>query len=284
MSRWSGMTAGLSPRVRGNHRMYTEYHTTVRSIPACAGEPGAVRRHAGQREVYPRVCGGTYHEIHLRYGVAGLSPRVRGTLSTRIQRAAVMGLSPRVRGTRRARAEGRVLPGLSPRVRGNQVDPVAVGVGGGSIPACAGEPSSRPRYPISGPVYPRVCGGTVRPRPSPVKLAGLSPRVRGNHARYGIVAQKRGSIPACAGEPSIQLFAAAVSEVYPRVCGGTGMEPATILGRPGLSPRVRGNRQYRTRRDDENGSIPACAGEPTPPWHPAWTPGVYPRVCGEPGH
>ena len=50
--------------------------------------------------------------------------------------------------------------------------------------------------------------------------------------------------------------------------------------REGLSPRVRGNRGGRRDGAADEGSIPACAGEPgSPPPRPrrCW---VYPRVCG----
>ena len=49
---------------------------------------------------------------------------------------------------------------------------------------------------------------------------------------------------------------------------------------PGLSPRVRGNRDSGSIEQDADRSIPACAGEPRS--GPRATPGprVYPRVCG----
>ena len=57
-----------------------------------------------------------------------------------------------------------------------------------------------------------------------------------------------GSIPACAGEPSLSTGMAApcrLARVYPRVCGGA-------LG------------SDRFPRTSDCGSIPACAGEPDP--------------------
>ena len=49
--------AGLSPRVRGNLRAYLKAHRVSRSIPACAGEPGAAVPELATYRVYPRVCG-----------------------------------------------------------------------------------------------------------------------------------------------------------------------------------------------------------------------------------
>ena len=133
---------------------------------------------------------------------------------------------------------------------------------------------------VLAPVYPRVCGGTSNTMSPGLLLAGLSPRVRGNPATATEAMMSGGSIPACAGEPSIRSLDNRQPAVYPRVCGGTGM--ADGAGRPGhgLSPRVRGNRRPARALGRPDGSIPACAGEP------AGEPGcnlmtrVYPRVCG----
>ena len=70
--------------------------------------------------------------------------------------------------------------GLSPRVRGNP--PMRRTLLGymGSIPACAGEPSSVSASMLSIGVYPRVCGGTINFERPDGSFYGLSPRVRGN--------------------------------------------------------------------------------------------------------
>ena len=57
--RLSDMRTGLSPRVRGNQSGRCGLRRRRRSIPACAGEPGAVGAAVGAKGVYPRVCGGT---------------------------------------------------------------------------------------------------------------------------------------------------------------------------------------------------------------------------------
>ena len=91
----------------------------------------------------------------------------------------------------------------------------------GSIPACAGEPPHEAMSKALHRVYPRVCGGTVRPRTVAEHGYGLSPRVRGNQAHQGSFAQEQRSIPACAGEPMLVPRSALTTTVYPRVCGGT---------------------------------------------------------------
>ena len=93
---------GLSPRVRGNQKRGAPHLHALGSIPACAGEPGSRSSMSFPSVVYPRVCGGT----------AAFIIRVRHRV------------------------------GLSPRVRGNRVRPGGLLGRTGSIPACAGEPST----------------------------------------------------------------------------------------------------------------------------------------------
>ena len=172
------------------------------------------------------------------------------------------------------------LPGLSPRVRGNQPPTRNRGVGGRSIPACAGEPKIGYKSDREKSVYPRVCGGTIfSPSKSPPR-AGLSPRVRGNRHKPRPAAPRRGSIPACAGEPGANNVPLPRDPVYPRVCGGTRRNGCDSVRRNGLSPRVRGNPQVPQGHIGGSRSIPACAGEPTSSTGRPRAARVYPRVCG----
>ncbi len=170
--------------------------------------------------------------------------------------------------------------GLSPRVRGNPPQAPNHAWLPGSIPACAGEPTIL--YSIVGVswVYPRVCGGTSTTWGAFGPGRGLSPRVRGNRDRRAHGVEHRGSIPACAGEPSAKTTTAAGRWVYPRVCGGTQLRAFDVRRQKGLSPRVRGNRPGPVRYGVDYGSIPACAGEPARLPRSAWRCRVYPRVCG----
>ena len=149
------------------------------------------------------------------------------------------------------------------------------------IPNRAGEsqfPSVSPPEPTT--VYPRVCGGT-RPKVRAISpVHGLSPRVRGNLHRLQLRQMHKRSIPACAGEPHTQAERNHVSEVYPRVCGGTGPAPISTSPHIGLSPRVRGNPDAHGPGRAMKRSIPACAGEPGPHRENRRWSWVYPRVCG----
>ena len=151
---------GLSPRVRGNRALTCTWTDPPGSIPACAGE--SWRRSASTRSarVYPRVCGGIPLWPHQQGAIVGLSPRVRGN---------------------------RWPAGSSSENRW-------------SIPACAGESRRPRRWRCQAPVYPRVCGGISSSTVNFRHLRGLSPRVRGNRVAVVMVAIKKRSIPACAGE------------------------------------------------------------------------------------
>ena len=95
--------------------------------------------------------------------------------------------------------------GLSPRVRGNRHNRPEVRRYIWSIPACAGEPNQTGREDSHEQVYPRVCGGTDTDAASWRNMTGLSPRVRGNLEFLNAFPTFLGSIPACAGEPSVAL-------------------------------------------------------------------------------
>ena len=109
---------------------------------------------------------------------------------------------------------------------------------------------------------------------------GLSPRVRGNLPPFPPPGGGAGSIPACAGEPQVGSSGGQVGRVYPRVCGGTGGQFRPRGRANGLSPRVRGNPGGQKARAGGQGSIPACAGEPSRSATWACIQTVYPRVCG----
>ena len=104
--------------------------------------------------------------------------------------------------------------------------------------------------------------------------------MRGNHVAELHDGYDPGSIPACAGEPSFVLIVPGLSEVYPRVCGGTTLGLMELVGDDGLSPRVRGNPRGDFVCAAVLRSIPACAGEPSRSTTTSESGWVYPRVCG----
>ena len=229
------------------------------------------------------MCGGTRPARLPHRHTRGLSPRVRGNPPAR--RPPPLPDSSRVYprvcgGTVPTTVMSPTPPGLSPRVRGNRGADPSAAPHAGSIPACAGEPRSRRRRGSRRGVYPRVCGGTHYAQRVPILPRGLSPRVRGNHAQSPEIAAGRGSIPACAGEPSAARCRYSAATVYPRVCGGTHIGNRPRRHPQGLSPRVRGNPGAGKGWGIATGSIPACAGEPAGSYVAPRADRVYPRVCG----
>ena len=132
----------------------------------------------------------------------------------------------------------------------------------------------------SGRVHPRVCGGAVRLSDGTVLSWGPSPRVRGSLAITRFADPDVGSIPACAGEPSGVVSFISRSKVHPRVCGGAEISVNYPDVPGGPSPRVRGSPRSIQPSSISTGSIPACAGEPSPPPPPPPETEVHPRVCG----
>ena len=280
--RWrSAGLPGLSPRVRGNHDVQVAPAPAPGSIPACAGEPIAPRLLAQHAAVYPRVCGGTGVHMVAAASVCGLSPRVRGNRWWSFSAHGSSGSIPACAGEPPGPPRPPRPPrGLSPRVRGNHRRPQVLHRNIRSIPACAGEPFRIVGQADGRLVYPRVCGGTIQPVDYTLGSHGLSPRVRGNLRAAIRRARRRGSIPACAGEPGPGAGRAGWAAVYPRVCGGTGWVGGLAAAHRGLSPRVRGNRPHHQGGCMSTRSIPACAGEPPISLSSVALCRVYPRVCG----
>ena len=233
---------GLSPRVRGNQCRALSVQLFRGTIPACAGEPSKVDFCEVIEGDYPRVCGGTCWLCGRSGRALGLSPRVRGNHWRRYDASpnlrtipacagepyssaihpTPVGDYPRVcGGTKTEAAIARLNEGLSPRVRGNQMASAPSTTRAGTIPACAGEPERLPCRSHQSEDYPRVCGGTSLLRKNVIGASGLSPRVRGNLECAAAQTFWGGTIPACAGEPSLGLCRLVLRRDYPRVCGGT---------------------------------------------------------------
>ena len=92
---------------------------------------------------------------------------------------------------------------------------------------------------------------------------GRSPRARGSPDAHVRRLFKKGSIPACAGEPRTTWVFRWRFGVDPRVRGGAGSRRRCPRGHRGRSPRARGSHLGGLECRLVVGSIPACAGEPT---------------------
>src|SRR6266568_1147605 len=170
--------------------------------------------------------------------------------------------------------------GRSPRARGSHAGQRALHIPDGSIPACAGEPRTKPPPPSLRRVDPRVRGGAPGMELAPAEDTGRSPRARGSLLVAVLEKGLPRSIPACAGEPSPGFARSPSPGVDPRVRGGASGTVTIAVPREGRSPRARGSPRQRVFHDLLQGSIPACAGEPTTPSRARPTSRVDPRVRG----
>ena len=248
--------------MRGNRSWPSKRLSTRGSIPAHAGKPAERDSCDGQDGVYPRACGETQLNDWTAASLTGLSPRMRGNRESACHSRQRGGSIPAHAGKPllfghpgiplwvypRACGETGMMwaqktreKGLSPRMRGNQFLLQFHERGVGSIPAHAGKPPPVHAVAARGRVYPRACGETCTCRAASCSIWGLSPRMRGNPGPGSGAKESRGSIPAHAGKPSVQVRSGWASGVYPRACGETPPILARIRFAPGLSPRMRGN-------------------------------------------
>ena len=150
----------------------------------------------------------------------------------------------------------------------------------GSIPAWAGETHSRAALYRASAVYPRVGGGNVGISQESLGGDGLSPRGRGKRRSFNQRPTTWGSIPAWAGETEKDLTALYLCVVYPRVGGGNYIAAIACGLALGLSPRGRGKLGLGISERQDNGSIPAWAGETSGNGGGGGFRAVYPRVGG----
>ena len=280
---WRRAQTGPSPRVRGSLPDELLDRGGGGSIPACAGKPPEAVELHGADGVHPRVCGEAWTAGSMTFARAGPSPRVRGSQRGSMHPSPSLGSIPACAGKpARSRRPGcgswvhprvcgeaslddvglRAAMGPSPRVRGSLRPGARDRLADGSIPACAGKPSSRMARSVRSWVHPRVCGEACRARIILHHDHGPSPRVRGSQGAGDGRRRRDGSIPACAGKPSSLTLPGPPPWVHPRVCGEAAPASVFCRVRKGPSPRVRGSRRRRSSPGSYLRSIPACAGKP----------------------
>ena len=117
--------------------------------------------------------------------------------------------------------------------------------------------------------------------PSILFLSGSSPRVRGTRGHARCFEGRAGIIPACAGNTCKVSSSVFSAWDHPRVCGEHKPRRRQPTARPGSSPRVRGTRALAEVAVDEQGIIPACAGNTVANMGYSQSDRDHPRVCGE---
>ncbi len=113
-------------------------------------------------------------------------------------------------------------------------------------------------------------------------LARDHPRVCGEHLEiFKQRRQRLGSSPACAGNTSNALNSTVTDKDHPRVCGEHAKHCTFMVYMSGSSPRVRGTLLTSWGLSEDNGIIPACAGNTSRSDGATRGLGDHPRVCGE---
>ena len=148
-------------------------------IPAYAGNTSMPSETQPPRRDHPRVCGEHDLPLHRRQLRQGSSPRMRGT------------------------------PLLCVLAR----------VGAGIIPAYAGNTLSVGVVDAHLRDHPRVCGEHIASVRSLIALTGSSPRMRGTLENRQRILERRGIIPAYAGNTHSASLLSVFSWDHPRVCG-----------------------------------------------------------------
>ena len=151
---------GSSPRVRGTPQACSASLSTLRFIPACAGNSGIEASGQPGPPVHPRVCG----ELQRRPAPA---LRVRWFI-------------PACAGNSRSPSGERTDVPVHPRVCGELANAQErAAMFGRFIPACAGNSTAYAGRPHSVTVHPRVCGELLHDVAHGCAAHGSSPRVRG---------------------------------------------------------------------------------------------------------
>ena len=297
--RWG--QGGPSPFARGSRASSPPAPGARRSIPARAGQPAAGNPQDCGHEFHPRSRGAA-SVLSIQCAQAlGPSPLARGSRGLCLRRVrhgrsipARAGQPPAaIRGT----ADRRVHPrsrgaaafislsvdsemGPSPLARGSRVLRVGNAAPIGSIPARAGQPalSQRAQGPVG--VHPRSRGAAPASRVSVKSQPGPSPLARGSHAHGLIRRNRRGSIPARAGQPRTARTKICTSRVHPRSRGAARRRVGIPRRKRGPSPLARGSLARLPALRVLLGSIPARAGQPPCRTSACPTSPVHPRSRG----
>ena len=150
--------------------------------------------------------------------------------------------------------------GLSPRMRGTLATKIQISSVDGIIPAYAGNTrDARGRIRPDGD-HPRVCGEHLGLAIPPELERGSSPRMRGTPGKRPDPVHPDGIIPAYAGNTKGVRRAASYPRDHPRVCGEHRPYTSSPRYSLGSSPRMRGTLRRRPGQREGRGIIPAYAG------------------------
>ena len=232
---------GSSPHARGTRRTLSARRSTMRFIPACAGNA-----------LVPSAWD----------SITAVHPRMRGERDKRaIDLIESGGSSPHARGT----------PIIEP-ISGRHIR---------FIPACAGNASDDPSLPSRESVHPRMRGERVAQIRSQQTAGGSSPHARGTRTlcRGRLFGWR--FIPACAGNAGFRPSGPDGHAVHPRMRGERNQRCATPTTASGSSPHARGTPASSPSSSRTYRFIPACAGNAHGEHVQSSQQPVHPRMRGE---
>ena len=149
-------------------------------IPALAGNTCAVTVSTRSTGDHPRACGEHLSTLSAINGVAGSSPRLRGTPERLRDRRDGAGIIPALAGNTSVHTDALVHSWDHPRACGEHSAAAArLGVDGGIIPALAGNTVSADDFICPTWDHPRACGEHGVDKISNAINKGSSPRLRG---------------------------------------------------------------------------------------------------------
>ena len=278
----AALAAGQSPRARGRHGSSLKITVIRGAIPAGAGETGEHITIRWEERGNPRGRGGDLRVFPVKRFLEGQSPRARGRRQTGRRQLLCKGAipagagetdghfpdflvgggNPRGRGGDVVACASRDPPkGQSPRARGRHLSSNTDLTGLGAIPAGAGETSRTSSTTARRRGNPRGRGGDLPVLPVKTRAQGQSPRARGRLESPSPDRDRRGAIPAGAGETKRYRKDSRREGGNPRGRGGDTLPVRSGSTLRGQSPRARGRRGKMWNRRGSLRAIPAGAGE-----------------------
>ena len=170
-----------------------------------------------------------------------------------------------------------------PHMRGKGNLKIALVLGVGITPACAGKSYHCFAYNICDKDHPRMCGEKYYSPKTSVSISGSPPRMRGKAELQLNGLDAGGITPACAGKSLRTQGNNSPAWDHPRMCGEKKVELTPDELSRGSPPHVRGKDVHSVAAYLADGITPACAGKRQASGPPAKAAGDHPRVCGEKG-
>ena len=272
-----------------------------RIIPAHAGQTHTWRRMTLAPADHPRACGANGETLHVKCGLNGSSPRMRGKRFVARHRVKVHRIIPAHAGQTRPqpprhpvstdhpracganptlrRAEGAHV-GSSPRMRGKRGLCGVRRLGCRIIPAHAGQTQTPHTLQRPPPDHPRACGANLTKSRNWSLASGSSPRMRGKRPEHRGPNGRGRIIPAHAGQTPCSPTARTPATDHPRACGANYCLSLGTFHKSGSSPRMRGKLNAPCVYQRAARIIPAHAGQTWSVRAAVRVRPDHPRACG----